>query len=129
MLDEEFLALLASVYTHMPTFTALRMEERKEESQSGEDQTGVGERDYIVSQSFSRCSGLSVVDVCADTIKSPIPRIFDGKFRETLRMTGQDDTDKVESWRTLQLDIEVGCLSLFLSHSARLDVLQTPPTA
>jgi hypothetical protein len=44
----------------------------------------------------------------------------------TVRMTGQDDTVKVESWRTLQLDIQVRCLSLFLSPSAhRLDVLVT----
>ena len=48
-------------------------------------------------------------------------------------MTGQDDTVKVESWRTLQLDIEVRCLASLLSPSARLDVLgtyiQTLPTA
>jgi hypothetical protein len=72
-----------------------------------------------------------------DTIKSPISRIFDGKFRMTVRMpvpvTGQNDTVKVESWRTLQLDIQVRCLSLFLSRCGCLDVLgtylQTLPTA
>jgi hypothetical protein len=56
-----------------------------------------------------------------DTIKSPISRIFDGKFR----MTSQDDTVKVESWRTLQLDTQVRLLSIFLSPSTRLDVLVT----
>ena len=42
-------------------------------------------------------------------------------------MTSQDDTDKVESWRMSQLDIQVRCLSPFFlfSPSARLDVLVT----
>ena len=40
-------------------------------------------------------------------------------------MTSQNDTFKVESWRTLQLDIQVRLLSNFLSPSARLDVLVT----
>jgi hypothetical protein len=105
-----------------------------EGSQSGEGQTGVGKRNYIVRRSFFRCSEVSVVDVCACTIKSPISRIFDGRFRKAVRMTDQDDTVKVESWRTLQLDIQVRCLSHILSPCARLDVLvttylQTLPTA
>ncbi|KAI0278303.1 hypothetical protein BGY98DRAFT_1176673 [Russula aff. rugulosa BPL654] len=79
-LEEELLALLASSSAHKPTFAAPGIEERKEGSQSGEGQTGVGKRDYI----------------------SPISRIFDGRFR----ITCQDDTVKVESWRTLQLDIQ-----------------------
>jgi hypothetical protein len=104
VVDEELLALLASISAHKPTFTTPGIEERKEGSQSGEGQTGVGKRDYIVRQSFSQCSEPSVVDsLWVDTIKSPISRIFDGKFR----MTSQDDTVKVESWRTLQLDIQV----------------------
>ena len=40
--------------------------------------------------------------------------MFDGKFRTTVRMTGQDDTVKVESWRTLRLDVQVRFLSLLL---------------
>jgi hypothetical protein len=43
-----------------------------------------------------------------------------------MRMTGQDDTVKVESWRTLQLDIQVRCLP-FSSPYPRLDVLMTYP--
>ena len=57
----------------------------------GEGQTGVGKRVYIVRQSFLRCSGPSIVEVCADTIKSSISRMFYGKFH----MTGQDDAVKV----------------------------------
>jgi hypothetical protein len=107
----------------------------EEGSQSGEGHTGVGERDCIVSQSFSRCSEISVVDVRGDTIKSPISRIFDGKFRKTVRMIGQDNTFEVESRRILQLDIQVRCLSpFFFSLCIRLNVmmttyLQTLPTA
>ena len=100
------------------------MEERDEGSQSGEGQTEVRMPDYIVRQSFSR--ELGVADVCADTIKSPISRIFDGKFRTTVHTSGQHgDTQavKVESWRTLQLDIQVRFLSLFLSPSTRFDIL------
>lgn len=59
-LEEELLAL-TSVSVHKPAFTALRMEERKEGSQSGEGQTGVGKRDYIVRQSFSQCSELALL--------------------------------------------------------------------
>jgi hypothetical protein len=97
--------LLTSISAHSPAFTALSTGEHKERTQlgEGEDQTGVGKRVYIMRQSFLRCSGPSVVEVCADTIKSPIPRIFYGKFR----MTCQDNAVKVESWRTLQLDIQV----------------------
>ena len=130
-LEEELLAPLTSSSAHKPTFAApgIEIEERKEGSQSGEGQTGMGKRDYIVRQSFSQCSEPSVVDVCADTIKSPISRIFDGKFR----ITCQDDTVTVESWRTLQLDIQVCSFTLFLSPSARLEApvtdLQTLPTA
>ena len=39
---------------------------------------------------------------------------------------GQGDIVKAESWRMLQLDIQVHCLSFFLSPSARSDVLITP---
>ena len=44
---EKYLNLLISPSTHKSAFAALRMEERKEGSQSGDDQTGVGRRDHI----------------------------------------------------------------------------------
>ncbi|KAI0278790.1 hypothetical protein BGY98DRAFT_1176405, partial [Russula aff. rugulosa BPL654] len=62
----------------------------------------VGKASLHRRQSFLRCSGPSVVEVCADTIKSPISRIFYGKFC----MTSQDDAVNVESWRRFQLDIQ-----------------------
>jgi hypothetical protein len=65
VVDEELLALLASISAHKPTFTTPGIEERKEGSQSDEGQTGVGKRgDYIVRQSsLPRCNEPSVVDV------------------------------------------------------------------
>jgi hypothetical protein len=122
VVDEELLALLTSISTHEPAYTALRTEGH-EGSQSDDSQTGVGKRgDYIVRSSLPRCNEPSVVDVWADTIKSPISRIFDGKFR----MTSQDDTVQVESWRTLQLDIQV-CSFTFRTFR-RLGDLSTNPS-
>jgi hypothetical protein len=46
-LDEELVALRSSISTDKPTST-LKVEEFQEETQSGEDQTEVGERDYTV---------------------------------------------------------------------------------
>jgi hypothetical protein len=106
-------SLLTSISAHSSAFTALSTEEHKEKFQlgEGEGQTGVEKRVYIVRQSFLRCSGPSVVEVCADTIKSPISRIFYGKFR----MTSQDDAVKVESWRRFQLDIQVRRLPFYFT--------------
>jgi len=76
-LDDELLALLTSISTPKPAFTALRRNAKK------------------------GSVGRGPVDVCADPTKSPISRIFDGKLRKTVHMTGQDDIVRVESWRTL----------------------------
>ena len=52
----------------------------------------------------------------AESIESPLTRIFNGSFRSTVRAPNQPDTFTIENWRSLQLDIQV-CL-LFFSHYA-----------
>lgn len=50
-LDEELVALRSSFSTHKPAST-LKVEGPEEETQSGDGQTEVGERDYMVRQFF-----------------------------------------------------------------------------
>ena len=47
-------------------------------------------------------------------LESPITRIFEGKFRSTLRAPGQKDSVIIEDWRALRLDIQVMSADCFL---------------
>jgi ubiquitin carboxyl-terminal hydrolase 10 len=44
-------------------------------------------------------------------------RIFGGKFRSTVRAPNQPDVVKIEDWRSLQLDIQVGFSSFNSAHT------------
>jgi ubiquitin carboxyl-terminal hydrolase 10 len=48
-------------------------------------------------------------------------RVFDGKFRSTVRAPNWPDKDTIEGWRSLQLDIQVR----FSFHSARTNAFVT----
>ncbi|KAF8475252.1 hypothetical protein DFH94DRAFT_635391 [Russula ochroleuca] len=84
-LDEELLALLASISGHKSATTAPGVEEH-EVSQSG--QTDVEKQGTM-----------------AESIESPLQRIFGGKLRSTVRALNRPDTVNIEDWQSLQLDI------------------------
>jgi hypothetical protein len=69
-LEEELLALLTSINPQQAASVALKVEELKVGSQSGEGQTE-GKRDNIVRQSSSQCIELVVIDFCLNT-NSPV---------------------------------------------------------
>ncbi|KAF8471374.1 hypothetical protein DFH94DRAFT_674372 [Russula ochroleuca] len=96
-LDEELVALRSSFSTHKPAST-LKVEGPEEETQSGDGQTEVGERDYM-----------------ASSVESPISRVFGGRSRSTVRALNQPDTVIVEDWRSLKLNIQVRFPFLSLS--------------
>ncbi|KAH9987493.1 hypothetical protein BJV77DRAFT_1070467 [Russula vinacea] len=81
-IDEELLALLASISGHKLATAAPRV--GHEVSQSG--QTDVGRR--------------------VESIGSPLMRIIGGKSRSTVRAPNQLDIVKIEDWRSLRLDIQ-----------------------
>ncbi|KAN0105390.1 putative ubiquitin carboxyl-terminal hydrolase 3 [Russula decolorans] len=85
-LEEEVPALLASISGRLSASTALEVEKR-EVSQS--DQTEVRIQGFM-----------------ANFIKSPIARIFGGKFRSPIRGPNQPDPVPTEDWRSLHLDIQ-----------------------
>jgi hypothetical protein len=73
-----------------------------------------------VRRSFFRCSEVSVVDVCACTIKSPISRIFDGRFRKAVRMTDRRSGPHCQSRKLANAPTrQPGPLSLPFSFTLR----------
>ncbi|KAF8464932.1 hypothetical protein DFH94DRAFT_639948, partial [Russula ochroleuca] len=100
-LDEELLALLASICAHNSATVAPGVEER-EVSQSGQ----------IVMK-----RGLT-------SVESPLMRIFGGKFRSTVRTPNQPDTVNIEDWRSLQLDIQHDSVHAIEDALARISHLQ-----
>lgn len=59
----------------------------------------------------------------AESIESPLTRIFNGSFRSTVRAPNQPDTFTIENWRSLQLDVQVRFPSF--SHYTHLYALMT----
>jgi ubiquitin carboxyl-terminal hydrolase 10 len=43
----------------------------------------------------------------AESVESPLMRIFGGKFRSTVRAPSQPENVTIEDWRSLHLDIQV----------------------
>ncbi|KAI0247916.1 hypothetical protein BJV78DRAFT_1285139 [Lactifluus subvellereus] len=118
-LEEELLALLASSKPPQPTSSAPKVEEREEESQSGEGWTEVGKRNKVV------------LTRTVKSVESPITRIFGGKFRSTLRTPHQRDSVVVEDWRSLQLDIQpdsVYTIQDALTHISQPQAVQVGPS-
>ncbi|KAF8495926.1 hypothetical protein F5888DRAFT_1924941 [Russula emetica] len=112
-LEEELLALVTSINPQQAASAALKAEELRVGSQSGEGQTE-GKRDYISS-----------------SVESPISRIFSGKFRRTVLKAGQPDSVTVESWRSLKLDIQPDSIRTVQDALARISqpqVVQVGPS-
>ncbi|KAI9511095.1 hypothetical protein F5148DRAFT_975728 [Russula earlei] len=117
-LEEELLALHASI-SHPKPASGPKVEEREEESQSGERWTEVGKRNRMV------------LTRTAKSVESPITRIFGGKFRSTLHAPHQRDSVVVEDWRSLQLDIQrdsVRSIQDALSHISQPQPVQVGPS-
>ncbi|KAF8471367.1 hypothetical protein DFH94DRAFT_674368 [Russula ochroleuca] len=98
-LDEELLALLASISAHESPTAA----QEHEVTQS--NQSEVGKRGFT-------------------SVRSPLVRIFGGKFRSTVRAPNQPDTVTVEDWRSLQLDIQHDSVHAIEDALARISHLQ-----
>ncbi|KAH9972228.1 hypothetical protein BJV77DRAFT_1154981 [Russula vinacea] len=103
-LEEESLALLASISGHKLAAAAPGVEER-EMSQSG--QIDVGRRSLKV-----------------ESVESPLTRIFSGKFRSTVRAPNQPDTVTIEDWQSLQLDIQHDSVHTIEDALARISHMQ-----
>ncbi|KAF8475266.1 hypothetical protein DFH94DRAFT_117972 [Russula ochroleuca] len=106
-LDEELLALPASISGHKLASTApgVGREEEREVSQSG--QTNMGKRGFM-----------------AESVESRLKRIFGGKFRSIVRAPNMPDTVNIEDWRSLQLDIQHDSVHAIEGALARISHLQ-----
>ncbi|KAF8471370.1 hypothetical protein DFH94DRAFT_637165 [Russula ochroleuca] len=102
VLDEELLALLASISGNKSGTGAPRVEE-PEVSQSS--LTDVRKRVFT-------------------SVESPLMCIFCGTFRSIVRAPNQPDTVTVEYWRSLQLDIQHGSVYAIEDALARISHLQ-----
>jgi len=87
-LDEELPTLLASTSDHKLATAAPGVEE-SESDVSPSGQTELGNR-----------------SITAESVKSPLMRIFGGKFRSIVRAPNQPDIVTIEDWRSLHLDIQ-----------------------
>ncbi|KAH9987821.1 hypothetical protein BJV77DRAFT_770711 [Russula vinacea] len=93
-------------------------------SSSGHDSAtaapGVGEREV------SRSGQTEVVtrNFTAESVQSPLMRIFGGKFRSTVRSPNQPDSVTIEDWRSLQLDIHHDSVCAIENAVARISHLR-----
>jgi len=60
----------------------------------------------------------------AESIESPLTRIFGGRFRSTIRAPNQRDTVTTEDWRSLQLDIQHDSVHAVEDALARISLPQ-----
>ncbi|KAH9991181.1 hypothetical protein BJV77DRAFT_963013 [Russula vinacea] len=104
-LDDELLAQLACIGGHKSDTAAPGVEERQV-SQSGDTESGK--------------RGLM-----AESVDSPLMRIFGGKFRSIMRTPNQPDTVRIEDWRSLQLDIQHDSVHAVQDALARISHEQT----
>jgi len=122
-LEDELLYILDSITPPArPAKPASSIEEREEEGPRSDGWLEVGRRNRTV---ITRTQKIT---------ESPITRIFGGSFRSTLRVPSQKDSAVIETWRSLQLDIQreqvhtISDALQFISHPQSVQVTsQTRP--